>query len=170
MVGFALLRSEQSAWWNVLAWVTRNSATFAPVVASLFWPVVTKRAALYSLFNGSASGLLWYHLGGWAVNDFYQNIHPVWIGMIINIITIISVSLIENAGNWELRGSFNSIGFYTFLFSAALTIALIPSFNYLHSSGLIGMVLLLIVFGLFVTCMNFIKERKTIKYTVQQTI
>ncbi|WP_205628790.1 hypothetical protein, partial [Acinetobacter baumannii] len=44
MVLFASLRAEQSAWWNVLAWVTRNSATFAPVVAALFWPLATRRA------------------------------------------------------------------------------------------------------------------------------
>ena len=82
MIGFALLRSEQSAWWNVLAWVTRNSATFAPVAAALFWPIVTKRAALFSLFTGSFAGLLWYHLGAWHVSEFYLNTHPVWVGML----------------------------------------------------------------------------------------
>src|SRR5699024_12055771 len=35
MIIFGFMRTEQSAWWNVLAWTIRNSATFAPVVAAL---------------------------------------------------------------------------------------------------------------------------------------
>ncbi|MBS4218320.1 sodium:solute symporter family protein [Bacillus sp. FJAT-49711] len=161
MVGFALLRSEQSAWWNVLAWVTRNSATFAPVVAALFWPVVTKRAALISLFTGSFSGLLWYHLSGWAVSDFYLNIHPVWIGMVINIITIVFVSLIDNVGNWKWSGSFRSVGFYSFVLSVALTVSMVPSFRFLYQNGLVGIFLMLIVSSLFISCMFFIKRKES---------
>ena len=44
MIIFGMLRTEQSAWWNVLAWTIRNSATFAPVLAALFWPVVTRKS------------------------------------------------------------------------------------------------------------------------------
>ncbi|MEL3972760.1 sodium:solute symporter family protein [Rossellomorea oryzaecorticis] len=160
MISFALIRSEQSAWWNVLAWVTRNSATFAPVVAALFWPVVTKRAALISLFTGSSSGLLWYHLGGWAINDFYQNIHPVWIGMIINILTIVSISLIENAGKVEWKGSINSLGAYSAAVSLLLAVTAASTFAFLYKTGLLGIVLTLIVLGLFTTCINFIKKKE----------
>ncbi|QTC41781.1 sodium:solute symporter family protein [Bacillus sp. V3] len=163
MISFALIRSEQSAWWNVLAWVTRNSATFAPVVAALFWPAVTKRAALISLFTGSSSGLLWYHLGGWAINDFYQNIHPVWIGMIVNILTIVSISLIENAGKLEWKSSINSIGTYSAAISLLLAVTAAFSFNFLYKAGLLGIVLTLIVLGLFTTCINFIKKREKSK-------
>ncbi|WP_261133765.1 sodium:solute symporter [Bacillus sp. Marseille-Q3570] len=162
MVGFALLRSEQSAWWNVVAWVTRNSATFAPVVAALFWPLVTRRAALVSLFTGAFSGLLWYHLSGWAINDFYLNVHPVWIGMTFNIITIVTISLIENAGRWEWSVSFNSLGFYTFVFAIGLITLSIVSFPPLHQHGLIGVVFSLIATSLFISCMNFFKEKKRI--------
>ncbi|GGD02008.1 symporter [Thalassobacillus devorans] len=168
MIVFALLRSEQSAWWNVVAWVTRNSATFAPVVAAIFWPVVTKRAALISLFTGSASGLLWYHLSGWAINDFFMNTHPVWIGMGINIITIVTVSLIDNAGNWVWKASFRSAGFYSLVAAVGLAIVFFSSFDFLLARGLAGMVGLLIVCGLFITCMNFIKEKKeTVPVTKQ---
>jgi solute:Na+ symporter, SSS family len=161
MISFALIRSEQSAWWNVLAWVTRNSATFAPVAAALFWPAVTKRAALISLFTGSSSGLLWYHLGGWAINDFYQNIHPVWVGMIVNILTIVSISLIENAGKLEWKSSINSIGTYTAAISLLLTVTAAFAFNFFYKTGLLGIVLTLIVLGLFTTCINFIKKKDT---------
>lgn len=170
MVGFALLRSEQSAWWNVLAWVTRNSATFAPVVAALFWPVVTKRAALISLFTGSSSGLLWYHLSGWAVSDFYFNIHPVWIGMIVNIITIIIASLLDNAGKWEWNGSFNSLGFYSFLLSCVLIGILVSTFTFLHQNGITGIILMLITSGIFMSCISFIKEKTTVRRHVRKII
>ena len=36
MIVFGFLRTEQSAWWNVLAWTLRNGATLAPVLAALF--------------------------------------------------------------------------------------------------------------------------------------
>ncbi|MFD1707966.1 sodium:solute symporter [Siminovitchia sediminis] len=169
MVGFALLRSEQSAWWNVLAWVTRNSATFAPVIAALFWPAVTRHAAFISLFTGSFSGLLWYHLSGWSVNEFFLNIHPVWIGMMVNMITIVIASLIGNMGNWEWKGSVRSIGFYTFVFSFALMIYMVSSIDFLYKNGVLGLVAMLITSGLFVACMNFIKLKKAAE-SIQKVI
>ena len=89
MIVFGMLRTEQSAWWNVLAWTIRNSATFAPVLAALFWPVVTRKAVIASLLTGFLSGLIWYYLGDWQPKTFYLNIHPVWIGSSINILTIV---------------------------------------------------------------------------------
>ncbi|MDM5340366.1 sodium:solute symporter family protein [Fictibacillus enclensis] len=170
MVIFALLRSEQSAWWNVFAWVTRNSATFAPVVAALFWPIATRKAAVVSLFAGSASGLIWYHLGGWEVNEFYKNVHPVWIGMIFNILTLMIVSLIDNDGVLEWRFSFRSLGFFSILFSIFSTIFLFKEMVSLQKNGLTGLVLLLIVSGLFLAAMNFIRERKALGEEQQQTM
>ncbi|MGI8314538.1 sodium:solute symporter family protein [Halobacillus mangrovi] len=161
MVGFAFLRSDQSAWWNVLAWVTRNSATFAPVVAAIFWPVVTKRAAFVSLFTGSFSGLLWYHLGGWGINEFYLNIHPVWIGMMVNIITIVAVSLLDRNNPWVWSASVTGAGAYSTAFALLLIVVLVPGFDYLYTTGILGMVLALIVSSLFITCMSFIREKST---------
>src|SRR5699024_10577269 len=95
MVIFGFMRTEQSAWWTVLAWTIRNSATFAPVVAALFWPVVKKRAVIAALCTGFVSGLLWYFLGDWDPNDFYLNIHPVWVGSSVNVLTLVFVTLID---------------------------------------------------------------------------
>ncbi len=99
MIVFGMLRTEQSAWWNVLAWTIRNSATFAPVLAALFWPVVTKRAVIASLLTGFSSGLLWYYLGDWQPSTFYLNIHPVWVGSSINVLTIVIVTLLDKKQN-----------------------------------------------------------------------
>src|SRR5699024_6700363 len=79
MVIFCFMRTEQSAWWNVLAWAIRNSATLAPVVAALFWRVVKKRAVLASLCTGFITGLSCYYLGGWDQEACFINIHPVRI-------------------------------------------------------------------------------------------
>lgn len=45
MVVFALLRTEESAWWNVMVWTLRNGATLAQVLATFFWPLATRSAA-----------------------------------------------------------------------------------------------------------------------------
>ncbi|MDN4072834.1 hypothetical protein [Fictibacillus terranigra] len=71
---------------NVFAWVTRNSSTFAPVM-----PLC---------------------LGRWDIVKFYLNVHPVWIGMIINILTIMSASLIDNADEWKWSFSVSSFAVY----------------------------------------------------------
>jgi solute:Na+ symporter, SSS family len=160
MVGFAMLRSDQSAWWNVLAWVTRNSATFAPVVAALFWPLVTKRAAIVSLITGSLSGLLWYHLGGWEVGKFYLNTHPVWVGMIINIFTLSSITLIETIGKWQWKGKLFSFGFYAIVISVGLSVYTFTSFSFLYATGLLGLVLFFIVSGIFISFIQFIKPKE----------
>lgn len=162
MIVFALLRSEQSAWWNVLAWVTRNSATFAPVVAALFWPLVTKRAALASLLTGSLSGLVWYHLGGWENGNFYLQTHPVWIGMIVNIGTIITVTLIEKAGQWEWKGSYKGVGFYSIVASIVLSIFVLFSYSLLFTTGMLGMTVFFIVAGIFISFISFIKPKEQI--------
>jgi len=160
MIGFALLRSEQSAWWNVLAWVTRNSATFAPVVAALFWPIVTKRAALFSLFTGSFAGLLWYHLGAWHVSEFYLNTHPVWAGMIVNITTISLVTLLDCAGQIEYRGVEKKPALYSLLTAAVLSIYMVFSFDLLYRTGLLGMVLFFIVSLIFIHLISAVQRKQ----------
>lgn len=95
MVGFALLRTEQSAWWNVLAWTLRNGATLAPVLAALLWPLATRGAVLAALGAGFGSGLVWYQLGGWEPASFHLGIHPVWVGMSVNLTVLVVVTLAQ---------------------------------------------------------------------------
>src|SRR5699024_4359217 len=52
LIVFSMLRAEDSAWWNIMAWALRNGATFAPVLAAFFWPVATRSAAMASLLGG----------------------------------------------------------------------------------------------------------------------
>lgn len=164
MVIFALIRAEQSAWWNVLAWVTRNSATFAPVVAALFWPIVTRRAVLISLFTGSFCGLLWYHLGDWHVSKFYLNTHPVWVGMIANIFTICAVTLLQNAGQlvWKWNSQGKGLGYMGIGMAIVLGFSALSFFDPLYSKGMLGLVLFLVVIGVFIGLIVFVKKEERV--------
>ena len=160
MIGFGMLRTEQSAWWNVLAWTMRNSATFSPVVAALFWPVVSKRAVNASLFTGFTSGLLWYYLGDWQPNEFYLNIHPVWIGSSINIMTIIITTLFDRKSNWMINAGHRiKRGYATVTAFVAVTTVSIIYFERLHEMGLTGLLLFIISLLFFIVAIIFIRPK-----------
>ncbi|MDO5753192.1 sodium:solute symporter [Arthrobacter sp.] len=145
MIVFAFLRAEQSAWWNVLAWTLRNGATLAPVLAAFFWPLATRRAAHAAMITGFASGLLWYQLGGWSPNSFHWGIHPVWVGMSVNVIVLITVSLastrfkITDIAPRRARGYGAATAWLIFTAAAGLNA------QWLHASGLAGLAVFITV-------------------------
>jgi SSS family solute:Na+ symporter len=162
MVGFGVLRSEQSAWWNILAWTTRNSATFAPVIAALLWPGATIPGVLASLVAGTAAGLGWYELSGWALSGFHYDVHPVWVGMGVNLATLVLVSLATRREGWGLRalGSSTSlVGVAALTAGAGLSIAGAAFFDALRPGGLLGLVLFLGVFGLSLAAMLLLQPQ-----------
>ena len=162
MIFFGFLRSEQAAWWNIFAWTARNGATFAPVVAALFWPVVTRRAAVVSLIVGFLSGLLWNYLGGWAINSFFLNTHPVWVGMTANIVSMVAISLLES--DWQVdktsknRQKLGGLGLtMTVVFFGASALA----WGWLSKTGLLGMMLFIGILGIWISIMAFIVPGET---------
>src|SRR5690625_2850306 len=129
----------------------RNSATFSPVVAALFWPVVTKRAVIASLFMGFTSGLLWYYLGDWQPSEFYLNIHPVWIGSSINIITIVITTLFDRKSNWMINAGHRiKRGYATVAAFVSVTVLSIIYFERLHEMGLTGLLLFIMSLLFFI--------------------
>ncbi|RYG73051.1 sodium:solute symporter family protein [Lentibacillus lipolyticus] len=156
MIVFGLLRTEQSAWWNVLAWTIRNSATFAPVIAALFWPVVTKRAVGVALFTGFASGLAWYYLGDWHPNAFFLNIHPVWIGSSVNIISITLVTLMDRKADWSIRAA-DRFGYLGLFGGAVLTLINAVYFSPLHQNGLFGLFMFVAILCFFIAAIRFFR-------------
>ena len=171
MIAFGLLRTEQSAWWNVFAWTIRNSATFAPVVAALFWPVVTKRAVVASLFTGFTSGLLWYYLGGWHPQEFYLNIHPVWIGSSVNILTITLVTLANRRTSLRLRKT-DRFGYLGLIGGVIFTLVNILYFEQAYNSGLFGLFMFVAVLSYFIAAIRFVRldERGAIVVEEQEYI
>lgn len=145
MIVFAFLRTEQSAWWNVLAWTLRNGATLAPVLAAFFWPLATRRAALAAMIVGFAAGLIWYQLGGWSPSKFHLGIHPVWVGMSLNVVVLIGVTL--GSVRWRVTG--NGVRRRRGFVAAALCLAAIGMAGLnaplLASSGFLGLVAFVIV-------------------------
>ena len=149
LIVFSLLRAEDSAWWNIMAWTLRNGATFAPVLAVFFWPVATRSAAMASLLGGFGAGFTWYALTGFSSTEFFLGTHPVWIGMIVNMIALVAVSLVT--GRWRVspdaqrrtRAAAASGG------AAVVAVLLVLNWSWAASYGLTGLGLFLIVTALF---------------------
>jgi len=142
MIVFGLLRTEQSAWWNVLAWTLRNGATLAPVLAALFWPLATRRSVHAALVTGFLSGLVWYHLGGWQPTQFQLGIHPVWVGMTVNVTVLLVVTLVGTVGQWtvgNVSGARRRGGALTGLVSLVAALITVVAWSWLHARGLAGL-------------------------------
>ncbi|RKQ30383.1 sodium:solute symporter family protein [Oceanobacillus halophilus] len=169
MIVFGMLRTEQSAWWNVLAWTMRNSATFAPVIAALFWPIVTRNAVVASLFTGFSSGLLWYHLGGWQPDQFFANIHPVWIGSSVNVITIIVGTLLDKQSNWTIQKEAR-IAYVGLGLGIALTFINVLFFNALYQNGLLGLFGFAAIMSYFIAAIQFFKPIQERQHSIEERV
>ncbi|WP_173918212.1 sodium:solute symporter [Halobacillus sp. Marseille-Q1614] len=165
MIVFGFLRTEQSAWWNVLAWTMRNSATFAPVVAALFWPLVTKRAVVSSLFGGFAAGLIWYNLSNWSPTDFYLNIHPVWVGMSVNVLTMVLFTVVLNIGQWKINRAASLKGPVTAIAAGVLLVVNVFFYEPLHQTGIVGLFIFSNALTLFIASIIYFKP----KYAAQES-
>lgn len=149
LIVFSLLRAEDSAWWNIMAWTLRNGATFAPVLAVFFWPVATRSGAMASLLGGFGAGFAWYALTGFSSTEFLLGTHPVWVGMIVNMVALVAVSLVT--GRWRVspdaqrrrRAAAASGG------AAVVAVLLLLNWSWAASYGLTGLGLFLIVTALF---------------------
>lgn len=149
LIVFSLLRAEDSAWWNIMAWTLRNGATFAPVLAVFFWPVATRSGAMASLLGGFGAGFAWYALTGFSSTEFLLGSHPVWVGMIVNMVALVAVSLVT--GRWRVspdaqrrrRAAAASGG------AAVVAVLLLLNWSWAASYGLTGLGLFLIVTALF---------------------
>jgi SSS family solute:Na+ symporter len=161
MVIFGLLRSEQSAWWNILAWTVRNSATFAPVIAALLWSGATRRGALGAMVIGFVTGILWYHLSGWGIAQFLYGIHPVWLGMSANILALVLLSLATSSDGWRLAdGSALYFGSGLLVVGIGLAAYTVQSFAVLKPTGLLGLVVFLAALGVSAGLMALCRTRE----------
>jgi SSS family solute:Na+ symporter len=160
MVIFGVLRSEQSAWWNILAWTVRNSATFAPVITALLWRGATRPAVLAAMVIGFGTGMLWYQLSGWGVANFLYGIHPVWLGMSANILALVLVSLVTTSDGWRLsEGATFSLGVALLLAGAGATALAVNAFGALGPTGLLGLVIFLAALALSSGLMAIFRPR-----------
>lgn len=159
MVMFSLLRAEESAWWNVMAWTLRNGATFAPVLAAFFWPLATRSAAMTALLAGFGAGLSWYALSGFSATDFYLGTHPVWVGMIANLGGIVLVTLMQT--RWQLTQveGRRRLGGLVLIVTAAVAFTSYLIADWLNNYGLMGLALFLVTLGVFVLAVLLAESR-----------
>nr|WP_255547483.1 sodium:solute symporter family protein [Nesterenkonia sp. E16_7] len=167
MVLFALMRAEESAWWNVMAWTLRNGATFAPVLAAFFWPLATRSAALTALLAGFSAGLGWYALSGFSATDFFLGTHPVWVAMIANLGGIVLVTLAQGGWRLTLHGARRRNGVLVLLATAAAAVFTVNISAWLSTYGLIGLALFLVTLGVFAGAV-LLAESPTATYTRTQ--
>lgn len=158
MIVFGFLRTEESAWWNVLAWTLRNGATLAPVLGALFWPLATRRSVHAALVLGFGSGLVWYHLGGWKPTQFELGIHPVWVGMTVNVTVMLLVTLVGTAGQWsvgDVSAARRRGGALAAATSLAIALVTVLAWSWLHPRGLAGLTVFaaVIAFAASVFCL-----------------
>ncbi len=161
MVFYGFLRSENAAWWNVLAWTARNGATFAPVLAALVWPVATRSGVLAAMIMGFGGGMFWNALGNWSADKFYLNTHPVWVGMILNIAGLALVSLVAQAGKIEFSTNVSAgkrkAGFLALAGSALILLIVFSNVQWLYAKGLLGMLIFLAELLIWVVLISFVR-------------
>ncbi|MCH8561113.1 sodium:solute symporter family protein [Nesterenkonia sp. LB17] len=167
MVIFSLLRAEESAWWNVMAWTLRNGATFAPVLAAFFWPLATRSAALTALLAGFSAGLGWYALSGFSATDFFLGTHPVWVAMIANLAGIVLVTLIQGSWRLTLHAARRRNGGLVLLVTGLAAVLSMNISAWLNSYGLMGLALFLITLGVFAAAV-LLAESPTATHTKTQ--
>ena len=160
MVLYGFLRSENAAWWNVFAWTARNGATFAPVLAALLWPVATRSGVLSAMILGFGGGLVWNGLGHWSADKFYLNTHPVWVGMILNILGLVLVSLLGQVGKVKFSTSVSEgkrkAGFIALAVTILMALIIALNFQWLFAKGLLGMFLFVAVLAGWVVLISFV--------------
>jgi SSS family solute:Na+ symporter len=93
VVGFALLRPADLAWWRIFGQTVRTGALFGVTVAVLALPTISRRTALGSILTGTAGGLGWNLLTGFSADHFALGINPMWIGASIGMIVLAAGAL-----------------------------------------------------------------------------
>src|SRR5699024_12333849 len=103
-------------------------------------------------------GVAWYHLGGWSPDQFYLNVHPVWIGMSVNILTIIIITLLQEvrklAFNFSLIDA--RVGHYALIAFVVILSVLVINFETIHHYGLTGLLGFTAVLSLFISTVVYI--------------
>ncbi|MEO9248168.1 sodium:solute symporter family protein [Citricoccus nitrophenolicus] len=150
MVVFALLRTEESAWWNVMAWTLRNGATLAPVLAAFFWPLATRSAALTAMLAGFGAGMGWYAASGFHATDFFLGMHPVWVGMTANLLGMVLVTLAQSGWQLVAPGRARQRGVTAVVVAVLLVMAGAALWPWLVQFGLVGLVMLAAMITVFV--------------------
>src|SRR5699024_4665652 len=115
-----------------------------------------------SMVAGFVAGIGWYALGDWAISSFFQGVHPVWIGMSVNLVTMAMVTLFDPAGSRrrvtasDARGRLGA-GFV----AVAVVLGLLTmwGWQWVHPNGVLGMALFSVVLLLTLAICLLVRDR-----------
>ena len=117
-----------------------------------------KKAVIASLLTGFLSGLMWYYLGDWQPKTFYLNIHPVWIGSSINVLTIVIVTLLDKKAEWVIRaGKSFHLSYISLGAGIILTGVNVILFDLLYQNGLTGLFGFTTIMSYFIAIVQFFR-------------
>jgi SSS family solute:Na+ symporter len=88
---------------------------------------------------GFAAGLLWYQLGDWSPASFFLGFHPVWVGMSVNIVVLIVVTLATAQWRVAVDARRRSRGALVAVASLMLMATIAATGTWLNASGLLGL-------------------------------
>ncbi len=95
MVGFALWRPGELAWWSVFGLTLRNAGVVGPTIAALIWRNrISPKWVLAAMAGGIFSGLGLNAITGFSAVHFVWNINPMWISQTVAL-------WILAAGRWH---------------------------------------------------------------------
>jgi SSS family solute:Na+ symporter len=79
MVGYALWRPGEVAWWRVFGLTLRNAAVVGPTLAVWIWSDLSERAVILSMLAGMGVGLGTNAVTGFSATHFIWGINPMWL-------------------------------------------------------------------------------------------
>jgi len=88
IVGFAVLRPADLAWWRIFGQTVRTGALFAVTLAVLALPRVGRREAVASIVGGAAGGLGWNVLTRFSADRFAWGVNPMWVGASVGLLIL----------------------------------------------------------------------------------
>ncbi len=146
IVLYASLRPQDLAWWSVFSLTVRNGAIFAPTIAVLLWPAVSRLAAVASIAGGALAGLVWNIASNFSTTNFVFGLNPMWVSATTGIGLLTLLTLIARAEPIQLQldrlGRPGGIAALAMLISSTALIGLDRAA--LATSGLLGPVILIL--------------------------
>lgn len=121
LVGLALLRPGELAWWSVFGLTLRNAGVVGPTVACLIWRgKLSGRWVTAAIGGGIVSGLGLNALTGFSATNFPWQINPMWIAQTVAL-------LILAAGRWWYSRRWVASGTWAMLSAAMASTVMLTS-------------------------------------------
>jgi SSS family solute:Na+ symporter len=93
------------------------------------------------MLAGFGTGLGWYAASGFSASEFFLGLHPVWLGMAVNLLAMIVVTLVHSRWRLVAPGRSRQRGVTALALAAVLLLAGVACWPWLSGHGLTGLLL-----------------------------